>query len=334
MFSKDNCGPFRLAAILSLLAGAGLPGQSPDLSQQIAEIMSQGPSGKAHQRFIHAKGIVCEGTFQAKPAAAGISRAAHLQGSAVPVTVRFSDGAPDISVADNSPDASPRGMAIRFEIGKGTDIMAISHNGFVVGTGEDFLALEKAIAATDQSKPHPWPIEAFLGSRPAALKFVQDPKPVPVSFVTESFYANNAFVFVNSKGQKQAGRYQIIPADGAQYLNDAEAKAKPANFLRDELAPRLAQAPAKFRLVLQLAKTGDQTNDSSVVWPGNRDKVELGTITITSVVPDTTAAERKLAFDPTRLIDGIELSDDPLPALRSRVYVYSVAGRRAQQATH
>jgi catalase len=335
MFTRDNCGPFCLAAILTLLVAMVSPAQSsPDLSRQIAEVMSQGPSGKAHQRFIHAKGIVCEGTFQATPAAANISRAAHLQGVTVPVTVRFSDGAPDISVADNSPDASPRGMAIRFEIGKGTDIMAISHNGFVVGTGEDFLALEKAIAATDQSKPHPWPIEAFLGARPAALKFVQDPKPVPVSFVTESFYANDAFVFVNSKGQRQAGRYQIIPEGGVQYLNDADAKAKPANFLREELGPRLTQAPAKFRLVLQLAKASDQTNDSSVVWPDDRQKVELGTITITSVVPDTTAAERKLAFDPTRLIDGIELSDDPLPLVRSRVYVYSVAGRRSQQATH
>jgi catalase len=65
-----------------------------------------------------------------------------------------------------------------------------------------------------------------------------------------------------------------------------------------------------------------------VVWPDDRRKVELGVITITSIVPDSAAAERALAFDPTRLIDGIELSDDPLPMLRSRVYAYSVAGRR------
>jgi catalase len=155
-----------------------------------------------------------------------------------------------------------------------------------------------------------------------------------VSFASESFYANDAFVFVNSKGQKQAGRYQIIPVNGPQYLDDAVAKAKPANFLSEELGLRLAQAPAKFRLLLQLAKPGDQTSDSSAIWPDDRKNVELGIITITSVVPDTTAAERKLAFDPTRLIDGIELSDDPLPLLRSRVYVYSVAGRRGQQPTH
>ena len=320
--------PYSFAGLFVLVAQAGQPQPSPDLVRQIAELMSQGPSGQAHQRYIHAKGIVCQGTFQASPEASSISRAAHFSGGSVPVTVRFSDGAPDVAVADSSPDASPRGMAIRFGTGRGTDIMALSHNGFLVGNGEDFLALLKAQAATDPSKPHPWPIEEFLGRHPSALKFVQDPKPVPVSFMTESFYGNNAFVFVNSRGQRQTGRYQIVPVGGPQYLDDTAAKAKPHSFLSAELGPRLAQAPAKFRLLLQLAAPGDQTNDGSVVWPDDRRKIELGIITIASVVPDSAAAEQELAFDPTRLVDGIELSDDPLPALRSRVYIYSVAGRR------
>jgi catalase len=329
IFTRTDHRVYYLAGIFVFATQARLQAQSsPDLSQQIAAVMSQGPSGKAHQRFAHAKGIVCEGTFQASPGAAAISRATHLSGGIVPVILRFSDGAPDITVSDSSPDAAPRGMAIRFGSGRGTDIMAISHNGFIVGTGEEFLELQKAIAATDSSKPHPLPIEVFLGSHPKALKFVQDPKPVPVSFVTESFYANNAFIFVNANGEKRAGRYQIIPLNGAQYLDDAAARAKPPNFLSEELGPRLMESPAKFRLLLQLGEPGDQTIDSSVVWPDDRRKVELGIITITSVVPDSTAAERKLAFDPTRLTDGIALSDDPLPALRSRVYVYSVAGRQ------
>ena len=205
--------------------------------------------------------------------------------------------------------------------------MAISHNGFVVGTPEDFLAFQKAITATDSSKPHPWPIEAFLGSHPKALKFVQELNHVPVSFATESFYSNNALIFVSTKQVRQAGRYQIIPVSGSQYLDEAAAKTMSPNFLSEELRARLAKTPATFHLLLQLAEPGDQTNDGSVVWPDDRKKVELGIITITSVVPDSAAAERELAFDPTRLVDGIELSDDPLPALRSRVYAYSVAGR-------
>ncbi len=111
------------------------------------------------------------------------------------------------------------------------------------------------------------------------------------------------------------------------------AKGKPPSFLSEELRPRLAEAPARFRLLLQLAEPGDQTNDGSVVWPDDRRKIELGIIAITSIVADTVGAEGKLAFDPTRLVDGIELSDDPLPALRSRVYVYSVAGRQTKSPT-
>lgn len=319
----------RLAGLL-ILATQAVAQSSPDLSRQIADLMSQGPSGKAHQRYVHAKGIVCQGTFQASPGAEAISRAVHLNGKSVSIKVRFSDGAPDTTVADNSPEAAPRGMAIRFAVGQGTDIMAFSHNGFLVGTGEEFLALIQAQAATDSAAPHPWPIEDFLNSHPRALKFVKDPKPVPVSFATESFYANNAFIFINSKGQKQAGRYQIVPVSGGQYLDDATAKGKSPNFLREELPERLAVAPAKFRLLLQLPNQGDPTNDASIVWPDDRAKIELGIITVVSVAPDSTAAERELAFDPTHLIDGIELSDDPLPALRSRVYVYSVAGRHRQ----
>ena len=322
---------FRRLCTTMLLATAGsitLLGQTTqDLIGQIAEVMSQGPSGKAHQRYIHAKGIVCSGTFEASPGAAEISRAAHFTGGTVPVTVRFSDGAPDITIADNSPDASPRGMAIRFGSGRGTDIMTISHNGFVASNGEEFLALEKAIAATDSSKPHPWPVEAFLGSHPRALKFVQEINQVPASFATESFYSNNALIFVNSKQERRAGRYQIIPMDGSHYLSEADAKAASPDFLSEELRRRLPDSPARFRLLLQLAGPGDETDDGSLVWPDDRKKVELGILTINSVVPDSAAAERDLAFDPTRLTDGIELSDDPLPLLRSRVYAYSVAGR-------
>ena len=320
---------FVTGLILTIAQGGlqGAPPLSGDLAQQIIDIMSQSPGVQPGHRPLHAKGIVCQGTFSPSTDAASISRSAHFSAE-TPVTVRFSDGGTDPMIPDSSPDAAPRGMAIRFMGERQTDIVANSHNGFPVGTSEDFLGLVKAIAATVPSKPHPWPIEVFLGGHPAALKFVQDPKPTPVSFATESFYGNNAFFFVNKQGNKQAGRYQIIPVAGSQHLDDAGAKAKSPDFLRDELKSRIAEGPVKFRLLLQLAEPGDRTNDASVVWPDDRKTLELGVISITSVVPDNAAAESNLAFDPTRLVDGIQLSDDPLPALRSRVYALSVARRR------
>jgi catalase len=192
------------------------------------------------------------------------------------------------------------------------------------------LAFQKAKVATDRTKPHPWPIEVFLSTHPRALKFVKDPKPVPASFATQAFYGDDAFRFVNEKGLKQAVRYQILPVAGQHYLTEAEAKAKSPNFLFEELRTHLAQEPAKFRLLVQLPNSGDPTDDASVAWPDDRKTVDLGTITITSVVADSDAAQKALAFDPTQLTDGIELSDDPLPALRSSVSMLSRMHRQGQ----
>lgn len=322
-----------LVALIAVAAQTGWAEEpAKDLSHEIAEVMFQIAGDHPGYRPVHAKGIVCQGTFTPSKEAATISRAAHFQGGSVPVVVRFSDSGPNPMIPDHSADAEPLGMAIRFKPveGKATDVVTNSHNGFVVSNAEDFLALQKAIAATDPSKPHPWPIEEFLGGHPAALKFVKDPKPVPTSFATQAFFSNNAFVFVNKDGAKQAARYQILPIDGTQYLDDAAAKAKPVNFLAEELKARLANGPAKFRLVLQLASAGDVTNDSTVVWPEDRKTVDMGTISLTAVDADSASAEKTLAFDPTRLADGIELSDDPLPVLRSRVYALSVAHRLAR----
>jgi catalase len=242
------------------------------------------------------------------------------------VIVRLSDGSPELTISDNSPDAGPRGMAIRFELpgGEETDIVAMSHNGFVVGTSEEFLALQKSIVATDPSKPHPWPVEKFVVAHPCALKFVVDNKVIPASFATEAFFGTDAFIFVNKDGMKQAGRYQILPVAGQHDLSDAEAKAKSADFLIDDLKTRLTNGPVQFRLVVQLPNAGDLTSDPSLVWPDDRKTIEVGTISITSEVADSAAAEKPLALDPINLTDGIELSDDTLPTVRSDVYALSV----------
>jgi len=300
------------------------------LARQIFETMLKVHGNKPGFRTVHAKGLVCFGTFTPAPAAAGLSKAAHFQGPDVPVTVRFSDGAPDPMVPDNAGEAGPRGIAIRFQPpgGKESDIVALSQNGFVVGTGEEFLELQKAIVATDPSKPHPWPVEQFLGTRPRALKFATGIRAVPASFANEAFFGNNAFVFENKNGTRQPGRYQILPVAGQRRLSEEEAKAKSANFLIDDLRSRLASGAIQYRLVVQLPNPGDPTGDPSLVWPDDRKAIEVGTLSITSVAADSAKNERDLGFFPTNLTEGIELSDDPLPDLRSRVYLLASTHRQ------
>ena len=317
-----------LLVAAALSTGVARAADDKSLSQQIFETMIQVHGANPAFRAAHAKGVVCDGTFTPSKDAASLSKAAHFQGGAIPITVRFSNASPDPFIADNAA-GNPHGMAVRFRPpnGRETDIVVLSHNGFIVGTPEDFLAVQKAIVATDPSKPHPWPIEAFIGSHPLAAKFVQETQATRASYGATAFFSNDAFIFVNKDGVKQAGRYKILPAAGVQTLSDADAKAKSPNFLADELKTRLASGPVNYRVIIQLANAGDPTNDPSLVWPEDRKTIELGTISIASVVADSDTAQKTLVFFPTNLTDGIELSDDPVLHFRRAAYSESVARR-------
>ncbi len=85
-----------------------------------------------------------------------------------------------------------------------------------------------------------------------------------------------------------------------------------------------------FHLKAQLAEPGDQTKEASLPGPDDRKVFDLGVLTITSIVPNSPEAEKTLLFLPTNLTAGIELSDDPLPSVRSAAYGVSY-GRRSQQ---
>jgi catalase len=320
-----------LALLAALACGPHvLSAQEKSLPQRIADVIVQ-LNGGIHTgfRFMHAKGVVVTGTFTPASGARSISTAAHLTGVPVPVTVRFSDGTGIPMIPDTDTRGAPRGMAIRFTLPGGafTDIVAISHNGFVVGTGEEFLAFLTAVARTTADSPHPNPVEQFLAKHPRALKFIQDAQPLPASFATLAYFGNNAFIFVDSAGTRRAGRYQILPATGIVNLDSLEASKAGPQYLFEDLPRRLARGPVRFRLVAQMANPGDQTSDGSIVWPDDRKVVELGTLALTAIAPDNEKLQRELTYNPIFLTSGIQLSDDPMISLRSAVYALSVAHR-------
>jgi catalase len=305
--------------------------EAKSVPQQIADVMVQLNGGTIQKgfRFTHAKGVVLTGTFTPAKGATSISRAAHFR-APVPVTVRLSDGTGIPQINDDNPNASPRGMAIRFALPGGafTDIVANSHNGFLVGTADDFLALLKAIAATTPTSPHPSPIEQYLGGHPRALKVITDSKPLPLSFATLGYFGNNALLFIDSAGTKRAGRYQILPVAGIHSRPPAATAKLSPNYMFEELTHRITKGPIKYRLLVQLPNPGDPTNDGSVVWPDDRKRVELGTLSLTTIAPKNEELQGSLAFSPIFLTDGIQLADDPFIALRAAVYALSAQHRR------
>jgi catalase len=287
----------------------------------------------AHPGFrpAHAKGIMLHGSFTPAPEAASLSKAPHFNRPSTPATVRFSNSTGVPVIPDNDPNADPRGCAIRFYLAERvhTDIVAHSTNAFPARTGQDFLELLSAIAATDLSQIPGSPLEKYLGTHPAALAFVQTPKPPPASFAQESYFGLTAMRFINIAGVSRYGRYRILPEAGNEHLEAADAAAKGPNYLFDELEHRIAKEPVKFKVVVQLAEDGDKVDDVTVPWPENRKFLELGKLSLTEPVLDEAHEQKQIIFDPIPRVDGIEPSDDPLLELRAAVYLLSGRRRRA-----
>jgi catalase len=303
------------------------------LSQDIIAGFDKADGG-IHPGFrpAHAKGILLTGVFTPRPDAASLSRAPHFLQSSTSVTVRVSNFAGIPNVPDNDPQgASPRGFAVRFHLGEHvhTDIVAHSVDLFPTRTVEEFLGFLNALIATDPAAPHPNAIEKFLGTHPAALKFVQTPKPIPTSFARESFFAVSAFKFANAAGGSRYGRYRMLPAAGNDYLDAAAAAARGPDFLFDEIKQRVAKEPVGFRVVAQLAENGDTVDDATIRWPEDRPLLDLGDISLTAIAPDNAKAQQHIIFDPIPRVDGIEASADPLFEPRANIYLTTGRRRRA-----
>jgi catalase len=275
-------------------------------------------------RPVHAKGIMLSGTFTPSPEVTSLTRAPHVTRKSTPVTVRFSDGTGLPAIPDNSPDAGPRGLAIRFQLGQHvhTDIVSHSTDGFPTRTGEEFLELLRAVATGNPS--------SFLAAHPAALAFVQTPKPSPVSFATEAYFGVTAFRFINQQELARYGRYRIVPKAGIAHLDDTAAQSQSANYLLDELAGRIAAGPIQLDIHVQVANDTDIVDDATIHWPADRPVAPFGTVELTAKAPDD-EAHRRIIFDPIPRIDGIEPSNDPLLELRAAIYLLS--GRRRRHAS-
>jgi catalase len=276
----------------------------------------------AGHRAAHAKGTLLTGTFTPSPEASGLTAAAHMQGEPSRVTVRFSNGGGDPGIPDYAREG--RGMAVKFYLPDGgkTDIVALTLPCFFVRTPEGFIAFTKARLEPEKLMPD------FLGAHPEALPAIQaalgaDP---PESYATCTYNAIHSFRWLDAGGGSRWVRYRWEPEAGERTLPGDEAKSRGRDYLQDEI---LARGETVFRLLVILAEEGDEIDDPTVAWPSERAQVEVGRLVLTG--PDT-ERERDgdiLVFDPTRVIAGIELSDDPILHFRPRAYSASVERRTA-----
>jgi catalase len=132
---------------------------------QIVETMRKLAGPHPGFRPVHAKGIVCAGTFRPSPDAQRVSKAAHLQGAAVSATIRFANASGNPGIADGA--SGVRSMAVKLQLpdGKQTDILGNSVEGFVASTPEQMLEFLRAqLPDPATGKPDPQAVRAPVSS--------------------------------------------------------------------------------------------------------------------------------------------------------------------------
>ena len=281
-------------------------------------------------RAAHAKGSCCDAVFTPSEAGRALTRAAHFAGPEVPAVVRFSNGSgipayPDYARSDG------RGMAVKFKLPDGThaDMVALTLPVFFVRDPEafmEFLTVTRPDPATRQ--PDLALVGAFLERHPetqSALGAAMAGE-LPASYLRARYNGIHAFRLTNSAGDSAWVRYRWEPAEGEAGIEPAAARAGGREYLQEQLRARLAQGPSGFRLVFILAGDGDSLTDPTEAWPEDRGEVVAGHLSVTSV-SDLGACE-PLVFDPTNVVDGIDLPDDPILHARSVAYARSFAARR------
>jgi catalase len=303
-----------------------------DLSERLVDSLNQVYGVHPGYRAAHAKGVLCAARLLPTPAAAQLCRAAHLAGGEIRAHVRFSNGSGDPTTPDGARDA--RGMAVKFYLPDSTttDVVALSLPGFFARTSEDLLAFNDARRVDPETgQPDLERVGAYLAEHPEAMAAVNAAitHPIPASYATLTYNGLHAFGFVNAAGAVRYGRYRLVPDHGEESLSDEEAAVRPPDFLRDELAERLAQGPAVFHVRLQLADGDDPVDDPTEQWPEDREVVELARLEVTGLASDRERGGDVLVFDPTRVTDGILLTDDPILHARTGAYSVSVARRTA-----
>jgi catalase len=302
------------------------------LGEEIVDALNAVNGTHSGYRAVHAKGTVCRGRFTASPQAGELSKAAHLQRDAVEVTVRFSNASGNPRTSDANPIAG-RGMAVKFHLpeGESTDIVGVPLVVFMVSTPEDFLELTRArIPDPETGQPDAEKMGAFLGEHPETAKALELglPKLAPTSsYATSSYNGLHAFGLVSAGGETTWGRYGWRPLEGEQYLSEDEASSAGRDYLQEEIRERLSSGSARFALEFTLANEGDPLEDPTAVWEGDHEVVTLGELELDEVIDDPETPQEPLVFDPTRLTDGIEPSEDKILAARPKAYAVSIERR-------
>jgi catalase len=290
-------------------------------------------SGNTKNRPSGAKGQCFVGVFEPSAEARGLSKAATFTKNSH-VVARFSVGGGNIKVADAARGPN-RGFSFRIDDG------GPGHSEFVminapinfVKTPAQMLGFVQARLPGPDGKPDPAKIKAFTDANPETMNQARylASQPITGSWVGLTYYGVHAYTLTDAAGKATVVKIRMAPAGGTTPLTEDEAKAKPADFLVQEMQDRFASGrPTGFDMLATVSRPGDHFNDVTRAWTDEetRPTVKLGSLRITALEKNELCDGG--IFAPTILADGLNGPTpdvDPMFEIRTPAYAISITNR-------
>ena len=277
----------------------------------------------------HAKGVCLTGVFESNGNGARLSTASVFAPGRTPVVGRFALASAMPMTLDGP---GVRSLALEFRLADGQKWRTGMNNIPVFPFKDPQAFYDQLVAATPDpktGKPDPAKLQAFVAANPATAKALGLLKAQPFSsgFANATYNGLNAFRVTDGAGTTRAVRWAMVAVD--TFAPEPADTPSGKNYLFDALAERLKQ-PAQWHLVLTVGQPGDPTNDATVPWPADREKVDAGTLIVSALQSEDGGACRDINFDPLVLPAGIAASDDPLLSARSAAYAESFMRRESE----
>ena len=276
-----------------------------------------------HKKINHTKGFCASGEFiPAKGISNGID-IPLLREKRLEATLRYSIGGGDPRASDKT---KTRGLAIKLSGSKDAwEIVALNteinfaRDAREFGQFFEMMVPKNGIVDTALIKRRTNEVASYRNF----AKYV-DELGISDSVANTAFHSVHTFFFRDSRGNMTPARFRLAPEAAAVYLDKYELKRLGDEFLEADFKKKVAKAPITYRLILIFANENDAVNDTTALWHGKHDELEIGALR----VMDYDGAECNLnVFMPSVLPEGVGEPIDPLFRVRNETYAVSF-GRR------
>lgn len=292
------------------------------------------------ERVVHARGSGALGVFEATADIAKYTRAGFLKkGTKTPVFVRFSTVAGSKGSTDLARDV--RGFSVKFYTDEGNyDLVGNNIPVFFIQDAMNFPDLVHAV------KPEPnnempqaasahdtfWDFVSLMPESAHMVMWAMSDRALPRSLRMMEGFGVHTFKFVNEEGKGTFVKFQWKPKLGVHQVAWQEAQkisGYDADFHRRDLWEAIDKGDfPQWDLGVQLIPEEDELKysfdllDPTKLVPEELVPVQIvGTMTLNRNPENFFAETEQIAFDPGRLVPGIDFSNDPL--LQGRVFSYA-----------